>query len=215
MSVTHGKNSDTGMSSLKFDSTGRTVEFTPEESKDFETFLRGIKMQGQMSKESIASRGVYALKDLGDAIANGDLDIINFIWNKTGSPIIREALLNGMVEEVPIDNPFDLFYINDKDASKANKRKAILVSKTVKTILDNMIDALVNAVIYAQFKKDDTCCDGIINPFVQNIKNRYGDKVGLSDTASKEAILEYLKKKLSALGDLNAHNLAVYIYHKL
>jgi hypothetical protein len=51
LGVTFGKNLDTNMSSLKFDSTGRTVEFTPEESADFDTFLKGIKTMGKIEQE--------------------------------------------------------------------------------------------------------------------------------------------------------------------
>ena len=83
MGATFGKDLDTGMSHIKFGSTGRTVEFTPEESVDFEHFLKGIEVIGRIKSDNPfhlfqndVSIGVtIAIKLIIDELAQNIIDL--------------------------------------------------------------------------------------------------------------------------------------------
>lgn len=136
MGATFGKDLDTGMSHIKFGSTGRTVEFTPEESVDFEHFLKGIEIIGRIKS----------------------------------------------------DNPFHLF---QNDVS-------IGVTIAIKLIIDELAQNIIDLEMTSEY-------DNLLPGAADRIKRFYNTKVGLSDTASREAMGAYLQLKLTKALDIDEH----------
>ena len=214
MSATIGKDVETGMTTITFDSTGRMVRLSKGESDDFELRMLIIKAEGSLAKESIGSKAVYALQQLGEAIVEGDPELIASIWLGTGEKIVAAGLLNNIIETMPLDNPFHLYHINDNKSSGEDVKNARIVSSAVKKLLDEMTVELLATISSGKYKDFGTA-DKIIAPYIERIKRWYNNKVGLSDTRSREAMLEYMKREFISIGELNAHNLAVGIYQKL
>lgn len=142
MGATFGKNLDTGMSHIKFGSTGRTVEFTPEESVDFEAFLKGVEVTGRM-KEQVQKE---------------------------------------------LDNPFHLFKTD----------VAIGVTIAVKLIISELAQDIIDLEITSEYPN-------LLVKAADRIKRFYNTKVGLSDTASREAMGVYLQTKLVKVFDAVDH----------
>jgi hypothetical protein len=194
MYVTMGTDADTGMTSLTFDGSGRTVQLTPNESVDFEYFLRGIKATGKMTQESIGSKAVHALQLLGEAIEEGDPETISALWLGSGEKIVEAGILNNVIEKIQFENPFSLYYINDPDADKEDMRKALVVSKQVKKIIDDLAKAIIELEI--------TCVyNNLLPQAADDIKAFRDTKVGLFDTASREAMVDYFEGLLEPIFD--------------
>jgi len=194
MGATIGKNLDTGMTSITFDSTRRTVQFTPEESDDFDQRMMIVKMEGKCSKESIGSKAVYVLKILGEAIAEGDPETIANIWLGQGKPIVEAGVLNNIIETVKIPNPFELFYINDnpesKDYDENKTQNAIKVSQMIQEILDKMIQDISDLEVTSEYEMVE---------YSKSIIKLRGENVGVGDTTTDESIAEYVKNKLKKI----------------
>jgi len=196
MSATIGKDLNTGMSTIKFDSTGRTVQFTPEESRDFTDKLRYIKAEGKIDKQSIGSQALYVLQLLGKAIEKGDPEDIATLWLGQGQKIVDSAVLNNMIEKVETPNPFGLYYISDNSAGdEERKLKAIKVSATIK----NLVDELVRNISELEVESDypETLSETAVE-----IKALYKEHVGVGDTVTDECIVSYFEKEIrKILGD--------------
>jgi len=189
MSVTFGKNIDTGMTTLKFDSTDRTVEFTPTESNDFDIFLETIKTQGKVLKQSIGSKAVYALQQLGAAVEEGDPEIIASTW-LSNRKIVDQAVLNNIIEKIEYENPFCLYFINDDNADIEKRQKALVISMKIKKILDDLVENMSEMEITSEYEVCFIMASSDIKAF-------YDDGVGVSDTVLREAIHDYLRDKLA------------------
>ena len=146
MGATFGKDLDTGMSNIKFGSTGRTVEFTPEESADFEIFLRGVEATGRMKQQD--SKEPY--------------------------------------------NPFHLLLTDSK------RNTVITVTAAVRVIIDQLAQNIIDLEITSEY-------DNLLPTAAYDIKNFYNTNVGLSDTASREAMGVYLQSKLVKVFDAVDH----------
>jgi len=194
MGATYGTSLDTKMSTITFDSTGRAVQFTVEESGDFETFLRGIKMQGKICKESIAHDALVELQKLGKAIEGGDPNTIADLWLFHAKRVLDKAVLNNMIPKEETLNPFALYFINDSpfdDEYDVEKVKTALnVSKVVKDYLDELAGMLI---AYDGPKS----LEELMTPTAAAIRVFYDSDVGLSDTASRDSVIEYLDKFLA------------------
>lgn len=136
MSLTYGSDSNTNMSTLKFDSTGRTVQFTPEESRDFTNFLLKMKAEGKIKQES----------------------------NKP-------------------DNPFHLYM------SDYRRDTAIAVTIAVKLIINELVQDIVDLEMTSEYGE-------LLPDAAYGIRQFYNTSVGLSDTASREAMGEYFQEQL-------------------
>jgi len=197
MNATYGTNLDTGMSTITFDSTGRMVQFAPTESVDFDKFLRGIKMQGKICQDSIAHDGLIELQKLGKAIEEGDPNTISELWVFHAKKVLDKAILNGMIIKEETPNPFHLYYINDNQVDEEDVKMALKVSKTIEVHLDNLANQIIEL--------DDTAEYGKLLPsIVLEIKRLYHLGVGLSDTASREAMASYIEGRL--LNHFEPHN---------
>lgn len=148
MGATFGKNLDTGMSHIKFDSTGRTVEFTEEESNDFDVFLRRMRAEFKM------------------------LD-----------PGFREK-----------DNIFKLY-----------TGLAKTITETVKKIVDELVKDISALEITSYY-------DQRIHSAAERIKVLYNRGAGLSDTASREAVAEYLEAELKKIVPDDAEQISKDFY---
>jgi hypothetical protein len=208
MSATIGKNSDTGMMTLTFESTGRTSQFTKEETIDLEQRLHMIKMEGRMSKEAIGSKAVYALQQLGEAIEDGDPEVISAIWLGTGQKIVEAGVLNNIIQEVKPDNPFSL-WMDAPNLTKEDIKRAITVSNKVKEILDRLVEA-VDAV------KNTDEIPPLLDVASDEMRVFNSQRVGLSDTEARECVANYFKKRLvdiAAAGD--AQLISDELFHRL
>jgi hypothetical protein len=193
MSVTIGTNLDTGMTSITFNSTGRTVQFTPEESEDFKEKIQAIKIEGNLHKESIGLKSLHCLQLLGESIEEGDPETISAIWCGTGQKIVENATINGLIQKEEIPNPFALYHINSETFSlidEAKTKKAIKISNKIKELLDKMIKDI---------KKSDGSSDyfDIITPVAEKIISFENEGVGVGDTETDSCICNYVAEKLA------------------
>lgn len=216
MSATYGTNSDTCMSSLKFNSTGRTVEFTVEESEDFEKFLLGIKMQGKLAKGEIGVKAADCLAQLGDAIEEGDPQTIADIWVRDGQRVVEAAVLNNIIIKEARHNPFALFYIGDSrrvDYDFKNVKKALEVTKAIEKILNDLCDELAKDTYQ---KSDDPKIQEAIHMSGIKIRSFRNKGVGVGDTAADGAIADKFRGKLmSSWCQKSAEDLSSELYSEI
>lgn len=193
MSATIGKDLETGMTTITFDSTGRMVQFTKGESDDFDLRMLIVKAESKLSKESIGSKAVYALQQLGEAIEGGDPETIAALW-LANSKIVDAGVLNNIIEEIQYDNPFSLFYINDKTADKEDVQRALVVSTKVKDTIDTLAKAISDLEMTSEYVN--------LLPFAaQDIRTFYDSYVGLADTVSREKMADYFEGLLEKIFD--------------
>ncbi len=194
MSATIGTNLDTGMTTITFDSTGRMVQFTKPESDDFKLRMLIIKAEGKIAQESIGSKAVYALQQLGEAIEDGELGSILAIWHSIGSGVVKDGVLNNVIEKIDYDNPFSLYHINDNTADNIDLRRALVVSNKVKEIIDNLVQAIILLEITSEY-------GNLLPQAIEDIRVYYDQKVGLADTGSREAMADYFEGLLEPIFD--------------
>lgn len=192
MSATIGTDADTGMTTIKFDSTGRTVQFTKGESDDFRLRMEIIKTQGKLSKESIGSQSIFVLQELGEALEEENMDLVRSIWKQLGEKVVEKGILNNMIEKIEYENPFSLYFINNELASKEYLREALKVSEKVKEIIDSLAHGLIVLEIPANYKNKKLVQQEQLVQAADGIKAYYDLKTGLSDTSSREAVIDYL-----------------------
>jgi hypothetical protein len=199
MSATIGTDADTGETYITFDSSGRTINLTKGESDDFALRMLIEKAKGSLEKESLCKKAIDCLKELGEAFAEGDPNTITDIWFRDGEKIVIKAkelgILNANADK---ENPFQLFYINDNpclpDFNEEKAKEARLCSMAIKALLDDLFQKISDA-------EDTFAIDKEVEHYGELIA-RYGDKgIGVGDTATDEAISEYLEKKLETIFD--------------
>jgi hypothetical protein len=193
MSATIGKDSNTGMTTITFDSTGRMVQFTKGESDDFDLRMLIVKAEGGLAKESIGQKALIALQRLGEAIVKGDPEEIASTWLGDGSKIVSEAIINGMVTicSKP-ENPFSLFLSSD------TLDMVVDITEVVTAIIDELAQNIIDLEMTSEY-------DNLLPLAADRIKSLYHTGVGLSDTASREAMGEYFKDKFSEVFDVDEH----------
>ena len=193
MSATIGKDLNTGMTTITFDSTGRMVQFTKGESDDFDLRMLIVKAEGGLAKESIGQKALIALQRLGEAVVKGDPEEIASTWLGDGSKIVSEAIINGMVTicSKP-ENPFRLYLSSD------TLDMVVAVTETVKIIIDELTQNIIDLEMTSEY-------DNLLPLAADRIKTLYNKEVGLSDTASREAMGEYFKDKFSDVFDIDEH----------
>lgn len=206
--VTIGKNLSTGMTTITFDSTGRMVQFTPEESKDFYNRMELFKIEGKLSKNSIASRSIVLLQKISNLFGIEDMDgVMDILEMDSTKSLLKDAIANHLIEEIKeeikedkdkkdmnvIDNPFSL-YMDSDNITRNDLIRAINTSNAVKEILSIAISDISELVL--SFKDDDKNLEAIYKIASSQIRNYYEQKVGLSDTSSRESIGIYIQKKL-------------------
>ena len=222
MSATFGTNADTGMSSLKFNSTGRTVEFTPKESDDFAEFLQGIKMQGKLAKSDIGHQAIDCLVELGAAIEEGDPETIAQCWCGDGQSIVEKAIANNIIIKEARENPFQLFYIGESrrvDYELENIKKALEASKSIEEIIQQLADTIKPIeTVYLDREA------GVISHEVTELIVKAGNEirgfrdygVGVGDTATDEAIVDKFKHKAAVSWCMKAaEDLASELYSEI
>jgi len=153
-----------------------------------------IKAEGKLEKESIAPKAVYLLKQLGEVIEEGNTELVSTIWNQLGTKIVDEAILNNIIQTVKYENPFALYHINNNEAHDVDVRRALVVSNKVKIILDNLAQAIIDLEITSEY-------DNLLPDAADAIKAYYDQKIGLSDTASREAMVGYFEGLLEPTFD--------------
>lgn len=189
MSATLGKDLDTGMSTIKFDSTGRTVQFTPEESIDFDEKLRLIRAEGKLHHAEAGSKALHSLQLLGAAIENGDPEEISALWLGTGKNIVDSAILNNQLEKEETPNPFGLYYINVDGEEEEDRLKAIKVSATIKDFVDELVRGIAKLEITGEYGE-------LVSDTAVEIRALYEEHVGVGDTYTDELIVNYFEKQL-------------------
>ena len=147
MGATIGKNLDNGMTSITFDSTGRTVQFTKEESIDFDERMKIIRMEGKLQTKS--------------------------------TPLV--------------DNPFSL-YMDAPNLTVEDIERAIIVSHNVKKVINDLVSSISELEITSEY-------DELLFEAAQKIIYFYNEKVGLSDTASREAVVDYFEDRICVYFD--------------
>lgn len=68
MGVIYSTNTDTRISSITFSSTGRTAEFTEDESREFKLFLLRIKAEGKLQHQSDKFDNPFRLFTYSDSL---------------------------------------------------------------------------------------------------------------------------------------------------
>lgn len=173
MTVTIGKNLDNGMIALTFDSTGRIVRLSRDETVDFEQRMQFIKMEGKLVAQSES----------------------------------REVVVSP-------DNPFSL-YMNP-NITRNKLIRAMNVSNAVKEIIDTLIGDVLNLICTGHDNPNNL--HSLMEKSADNIKGYHGQKVGLSDTVSREAISVYIKNKLNKSNYMKGNRgleLSLDFYEKL
>jgi hypothetical protein len=194
MSAIIGTDLETGMTTITFDSTGRMVQFTKGESDDFRLRMLIIKAEGTISKESIGSQAVYALQQLGEAIASGDHELVSTLWTEIGENVVADGVANNIIQKIHYDNPLSLYHINDNNSDDIDLRRALVVSKKVKEAIVSLVNAISDLEITGDYNN--------LLPFTADkIKVYYDQKVGLSDTASREKMAAYFEGLLKDIFD--------------
>lgn len=197
MSATIGKNADTGMSTIKFDSTGRTVQFTPEESVDFDDKLRLIRAEGKLYHAIAGSEALDTLQLFGIAIEHDDLEGIVALWRETGKHIVNCAILNSQLEKVETPNPFGLYYINDDDVKEEDRLKAIKVSAGIKDFLNELTRGIAKLEITGEYSK-------LLSETAVEIKALYEEHVGVGERYTDERIVNYFEREIKqVLGEMD------------
>jgi hypothetical protein len=199
MSATIGKDLDTGMTTITFDSTGRMVQFTKGESDDFDLRMLIIKAEGGLAKESIGQKALVALQRLGEAIVKGDPEEIASIWIGDAGKIVSEGIINGMIPiKTEKPNPFHFFHINDDPNlpryTEALEAAAVHATCVITELLDKMIQDISDAEITSEYTN-------LMHPVANEINKFDNTGIGCGDTASDEEICRYLEASLSKIFD--------------
>jgi len=87
------------------------------------------------------------------------------------------------IEEIDADNPFKLFH-----------GKAERITLTIKELINNLARDIIDLEVTSEY-------DNLLPAVADKIKIFYSRGVGLSDTASREAMADYLEEKLAMAFD--------------
>jgi len=198
MSVSIGKNMDTGIVSLRFDSTGRAVELMPEEGINLDNKMRMVRAEGRLIKDHIGKEALVFLQELGKAICDGDPNTIADMWVGNGSKIVEKAIKEGMLYQECIPNPFKLYYLGTQPCSDNYNEKMVQKAIDCTTEIRAILNTLFQRIIHAE---DMFTIDKEIEGYGKLICAYKGGGLGVGDTATDEAIQQYLIDKLETIFD--------------
>jgi hypothetical protein len=189
MSVTIGKNLDTGMTTLKFDSTGRTVELMPSESEDFEKKLKLLKIEWKIQKESI--HNIIA------ADRNSSNPLCLFIdTNSIDINNIEPEIFNIAIEvSKSIKNIFDE-----------------MVSEILKIFAAQEYNQFLN------YKVSTSIMISISDDAIKKIRALYVSNSGINDILSKDVMRRYVYTELNKsnlLQSIDSYQLSNSIFEKM